>query len=57
MWLQTTGWDYWKSPVSLSYFMTTSGKMFPFAEFNTSAIFDPEVDYMYINSLEYEMFV
>lgn len=49
MWLQTTGWDYFKSPVSLSYFMADGNLMYPFVEFNTTAIFDPQVDYMYVN--------
>ena len=50
-------WDYWKSPVSLSYIKTKDAKMYPFVEFNTTAIFDPAVDYMYVNQLEFDMFI
>jgi len=57
MWLQTTGWDYFKSPVSLSYFLANGNLMYPFVEFNTTAIFDPQVDYMYVNQLEFDMFM
>jgi len=54
IWLKSWDWEYYKSPVSMSYISAkphyaTPDKMYAFAEFNTSAIFDPEVDYMYIN--------
>ena len=53
-WVTTAGWDYFKSPVSLTFLKTSAGKILPFAEFNTTAIFDTEADYMYINQLEYD---
>lgn len=37
--------------------MTGPTKIYPFIEFNTSATFDPEVDYMYVNQLEFTTFI
>lgn len=35
-WIVTEDWDYWKSPVNISYFRTSrakGNKMYPFTEF------------------------
>lgn len=59
-WIQTKDWDYWKSPVNISYFRTSpakGNKMYPFTEFLANAIFDPQVDYMYVNQIEFDQFI
>jgi len=59
-WITTNGWNYWKSPVTISYFRTSpdkGNKMYPFTEFQANAIFDPSVDYMYVNQIEFDQFM
>jgi hypothetical protein len=59
-WIVTQDWDYWKSPVNISYFRTSpkkGNKMYPFTEFQAAAIFDPSVDYMYVNQIEFDQFM
>lgn len=31
--------------------------MYPFTEFLANAIFDPQVDYMYVNQIEFDQFI
>ena len=56
-WMPAMDWDYFKSPVSHSYIMANGDKLFPFVQYNASAIFDPEVDYMYVNLFEFDYFI
>ena len=56
-WVKSSDWDYFRSPVTNSFFKTDVGKVYPFVEFETFATFDPEVDYMYVNQLEFTSFM
>jgi len=39
-WILTNGWNSWSAPVSLSFFKQAD-KLYPFLEYNATAIFDP----------------
>ena len=51
-WLDTHNWKTWGSDVSMSYFKM-NGETYPFLEYQALAVFDPQVDYLYVNALEF----
>jgi len=52
-WLDTSSFNAWNVPVSNSFFQLGES-IHPFLEFNAKAIFDPQVDHMYVNGMEFE---
>ena len=51
-WITTSTWETWGVPVGNSFFRLGESPH-PFLEFQATAIFDPQVDHMYVNALEF----
>lgn len=55
-WIPTASFDAWSADVSLSLFRLNK-KMYPFVEFKARAIFDPQVDYLYVGQEEFTKWI
>ena len=51
--MPTSNWQSWSVPVSDSFFTYDNNYKFKFQELEARALFDPYVDYLYVNGLEF----
>jgi len=51
--IKTNDFETWSAPVSMSYFKRGK-EIFSFLEFKAYGIFDPQVDYLYVNVMEFK---